>query len=60
MLRHRPIASPAHNELIRAATIEPRHGARMRRRELPLVLMAGMMGHRAARAQQKAMPVIGL
>ena len=31
----------------------------MRRRELLLVLMAGMMGHRAVRAQQKAMPVLG-
>ena len=31
----------------------------MRRRELLLVLASGMMGARAVRAQQKAMPVIG-
>jgi putative ABC transport system substrate-binding protein len=31
----------------------------MTRRELPLVLLTGMMGARAVRAQQKAMPVIG-
>ena len=31
----------------------------MKRRELLLLLMAGMMGARAIRAQQKAMPVIG-
>ena len=31
----------------------------MRRRDLLLMLTAGMMSPRAARAQQKAMPVIG-
>ena len=31
----------------------------MTRRELPLVLLAGMMGARGPHAQQKAMPVIG-
>ena len=31
----------------------------MRRRELLLLLTAGMMGARAVRAQQKTMPVIG-
>ena len=31
----------------------------MRRRELLLLLATGVMGHRAVRAQQKAMPVIG-
>ena len=31
----------------------------MRRRELVLVLATGMMGARAVRAQQKAMPVVG-
>jgi hypothetical protein len=36
-----------------------RRGARMRRRELFLALATGMMGARAVRAQQKAMPVIG-
>src|SRR5215469_7075027 len=36
-----------------------RRGARMRRRELLLVLTAGMIGARAVRAQQKAMPLIG-
>ena len=36
-----------------------RRGARMRRRELLLMVMAGMMGHRAVHAQQNAMPVIG-
>jgi hypothetical protein len=39
--------------------IEPRLGARMRRRELVLFLATGMMAARAVRAQQKAMPVIG-
>jgi putative tryptophan/tyrosine transport system substrate-binding protein len=34
-------------------------GVQMRRRELVLSLMTGMMGARALRAQQKAMPVIG-
>jgi len=32
----------------------------MRRRELLLLLATGMMGPRAVRAQQKAMPVVGL
>ena len=31
----------------------------MRRRELLLALATGMLGARAARAQQKAMPMIG-
>ena len=31
----------------------------MRRRELLIVLTAGMLGARAVRAQQKALPVIG-
>jgi hypothetical protein len=31
----------------------------MRRRDLPLMLTAVMIGARALRAQQKAMPVIG-
>ena len=31
----------------------------MKRRELLLALATGMMGGRALRAQQKAMPVIG-
>jgi putative tryptophan/tyrosine transport system substrate-binding protein len=37
----------------------PRSGVRMRRRELLLALTAGMIGARAGRTQQKAMPVIG-
>ena len=36
-----------------------RRGARMRRRELLLLLPASMMGARAVRAEQKPMPVIG-
>jgi len=36
-----------------------RSGARMRRRDLLLMLTAGMMDARPVRAQQKAMPMIG-
>jgi putative tryptophan/tyrosine transport system substrate-binding protein len=36
-----------------------RRGAGMRRRELLLALTTGMIGARAVRAQQKAMPVVG-
>ena len=36
-----------------------RRGARMRRRDLLLMLTTGMIGARTVRAQQKAMPVIG-
>src|SRR6516165_7392925 len=42
----------------RARSLGHRHCARMRRRDL-LLLTTGMIGARAVRAQQKAMPVIG-
>jgi hypothetical protein len=53
-----PILSVAH-QAHPAITIERLRGAWMRRRELLLFLATGMMGARAVRAQQKAMPVIG-